>query len=169
MDVHTLADEDRTWLRTLVESEWGLPVVSVSGLYDPSTLPGFVAWLGAERAGALTYRFGEDGCEIVTLNSLAEGRGIGTALLNAARRVAVQRGVRLWLITTNDNVRAIRFYQRRGMDLYRLHRDFIDTVRAAKPQIEGASTDGIPFRHALEFCATSDALGSGPLTADWTA
>jgi hypothetical protein len=58
---------------------------------------------------------------------------------------------RLWLITTNDNVAAIRFYQRRGLELCQLHRNFVDTVRAAKPQISGAATDGIPFRHALEF------------------
>ena len=152
MEVRELANEDRTWLRTLIESDWGLPVVSISGLHDPSTLPGFVAWLGGERSGALTYRLGEDGCEIVTLNSLCEGRGIGSALLTAARQVAERLGVRLWLITTNDNIHAIRFYQRRGMDLCRLHRDFIDTVRAAKPQIATAATDGIAFRHALEFC-----------------
>lgn len=155
MDVRELADDDRAWLRTLVETAWGLPVVSISGLHDPSTLPGFVAWLGGERSGALTYRLSEDGCEIVTLNSLREGRGIGSALLTAARQVADRKGVRLWLITTNDNIPAIRFYQRRGMDLCRLHRDFIDTVRAAKPQIAAAATDGIAFRHALEFCAAA--------------
>ena len=155
MDVRALADEDREWLRTLVDAEWGLPVVSISGLHDPSTLPGFVASLGGERAGALTYRLAEDGCEVVTLNSLREGRGIGSALLTAARQVADRLRVRLWLITTNDNINAIRFYQRRGMDLCRLHRNFVDTVRAAKPGIGGAATDGIAFRHALEFCAVT--------------
>jgi GNAT superfamily N-acetyltransferase len=101
--------------------------------------------------GALTYRLAADGCEVVTLDSVRERHGVGTALLDAARRVADRHGVRLWLITTNDNVAAIRFYQRRGLELCRLHRNFVDTVRAAKPQISGAATDGIPFRHALEF------------------
>jgi GNAT superfamily N-acetyltransferase len=151
VDVLALTDDDRAWLRALIETAWGLPVVSTSGLHDPSTLPGFVAWSGGERTGALTYRLSADGCEVVTLNSLLEGRGIGSALLTAVKQVADERGIRLWLITTNDNIRAIRFYQRQGMDLYRLHRDFIDTVRAAKPEIAGAATDGIMFRHALEF------------------
>jgi DNA-3-methyladenine glycosylase I len=151
MDVRRLVDDDRAWLRVLVEATWGLPIVSVSGLYDPSTMPGFVAWLGGERVGALTYRLGGDGCEVVTLNSLHEGRGVGSALLDAIKAVADEHGIRLWLITTNDNIHAMRFYQRRGMDLCRLHRDFVDVVQAAKPQIQDPSTDGIPFRHALEF------------------
>ena len=151
MDIRGITDADRPWLCALINREWGLPVVSTSGLHDPSTLSGFLAWFGEERVGALTYRLADDGCEVVTLNSLREGRGVATALLDAARRVADARGVRLWLITTNDNLRAIRFYQRHGLDLCRLHRNFVDTVRAVKPGIEGAATDGIPFRHALEF------------------
>ena len=146
-----MEEADRPWLRELLDREWGLPVVSVSGAHDPSDLPGFVAVDGDERVGALTYRLDGDACEVVTINALTPGRGIGTALLRAARDVADKTAARLWLITTNDNIRAIEFYQRQGMDLVALHRNFVDVVRSHKPTVSGHNPSGIPFRHALEF------------------
>jgi septum formation protein len=141
-----ISPEDRSRIAELIESEWGLPVVSVSGLYDPSRLNGIVAERDGELLGALTYRMDEYAMEVVTLNSLVEGRGIGSALLAEARRIAQASRRRLWLITTNENLRAISFYQRRGMEMAALHRNFADEVRRSKP---GAA--GIAFRHAIEF------------------
>ncbi|HZT67196.1 MAG TPA: GNAT family N-acetyltransferase [Acidimicrobiales bacterium] len=129
--------------------EWGLPVVSISGAYDPSTLPGFLAEGKDGPVGAVTYRLSEGDCEVVTLNSLCEGRGIGSALLAAAKAVADQRHLRLWLITTDENVNAIRFYQRQGMDMRAIHRDFVEQVCRQKPGLRPDA--GIPFRHAIEF------------------
>ena len=153
MIVRPLADDDRPALRALLEAEWGLPVVSISGVHDdPSGLPGFVADDGAGPAGFVTIRIDGADCEVLTLNAVAEGQGIGRALMDAARAAATEAGcTRLWLMTTNDNVRAIAFYQRWGMDLVALHRNFADTVRAAKPDVTTTSPDGIQFRHALEF------------------
>jgi septum formation protein len=148
--VREVAAGDRGWLADLLAGEWGLPVVTPSGVYHaPAELAGLVAEVDGERAGALTYREGADGMEVVSLNSLREGWGVGSALLAEARRRALGRGRRLWLVTTNDNLRAIGFYQRRGMDLVALHRDFGDVVRRAKPGLEAEG--GIPFRHALEL------------------
>lgn len=148
--VRELADADRGWLADLVAACWGLPVVSVSGTHDPVRLPGLLAEADGERLGALTYRRSAEGFEVITLNSLTEDRGVGSALLAEARRRAAAAGARLWLITTNENVRSIGFYQRRGMQMVALHRDFADTVRRIKP---GAvmTRDGIAFRHAIEF------------------
>jgi len=150
VDLRELDDGDRPWFRDLIDKAWGLPVVSISGAHDPSEFPGFVAYEGDARVGAVTYRFADGACEVVTLNSVTPGRGIGTALLAAARTVADQRRARLWLISTNDNIRAIEFYQRRGMDIVAIHRNFVDVVRTYKPSLVDA-TDGIPFRHAIEF------------------
>lgn len=150
--IRPLDAADRDWLAALVGQEWGLPVVSISGTYDPSTLPGFVAVAGGDRVGALTYCCAGAGCEVITLNAVTPGRGVGSALLAAARTVADGAGRRLWLITTNENLRAIAFYQRRGMDLVALHRDFVDVVRRYKPDVDAGPTEsGIRFRHALEF------------------
>jgi hypothetical protein len=72
-------------------------------------------------------------------------------LLAESRRLAEAAGARLWLVTTNDNLRAIAFYQRRGMDMVALHRNFVDTVRLSKPALATPGPDEIPFRHAVEF------------------
>ena len=151
--VRDLTDEDRDWLAEVVTAAWGLPVVSLSGSHDVVRLPGLVAQEepGGARLGALTYRADERGLEVVTLNSLAEGRGIGTALLAGARQRARQDGQRLWLTTGNDNVRAIGFYQRRGMDMVALHRDFADEVRKVKPWLPVPPGGEITFRHAIEL------------------
>ena len=65
--------------------------------------------------------------------------------------MAQRHGARLWLITTNENMGALRFYQRRGLDMVAIHRDFVDVVRGVKPDVEVAGHDGIVFRHAIEF------------------
>jgi hypothetical protein len=151
MELRGIEDPDRSWLREVVASEWGLPVVSVSGAYDPSTLPGFVAEDTGRQLGVVTYHLSEGECEVVTLNSLQEGCGVGTALLAAVKRLADLQLRRLWLITTNENINAIGFYQRRGMDMRALHRDFVEEVRLHKPGLDDHPAGLIPFRHAIEF------------------
>jgi ribosomal protein S18 acetylase RimI-like enzyme len=141
----------REWLRQLLEQEWGLPVVSISGAHDPTRLPGFVAVDRHELVGAVTYRTTDLECEIVTLNSLRRSAGVGTALLGAVMAVADRDGLRLWLITTDDNLTAIRFYEGRGMSRRAVHPNFVDSVRVHKPWVVG-SPDGQPsYRDAIEF------------------
>lgn len=144
---------DRGKIARLLEESWGGVEVAAHGeLIDASALPALIASLGGGDAGLLTYR--EDaagGWEIVTLDAEIEDQGVGSALIRAVRRRARDAGAtRLWLITTNDNVRAIRFYQRRGFDLVALHRDAVTRARDLKPAI-AREYDGIPLRHELEF------------------
>jgi RimJ/RimL family protein N-acetyltransferase len=89
---------------------------------------------------------------VVTLDAVDSGSGIGTALLRSVEQAARAAGAsRLWLITTNDNTRALRFYQRCGFDLVALHRDAVTRSRATlKPSIP-LEVDGIPLRHELEL------------------
>ena len=151
--VRDLTSRDRDWLAEVITAAWGLPIVSLSGVHDVLDLPGLVAEQeqGGTPLGVLTYRVQDGGLEIITLNSLAEGRGVGTALLAGARQRARQACQRLWLSTGNDNVRVIGFYQRRGMDIVALHRDFAEEVRKIKPWLPPPAGDGIPFRHAIEL------------------
>jgi ribosomal protein S18 acetylase RimI-like enzyme len=78
---------------------------------------------------------------------------VGSGLLRLAEQVASERGCRrLWLITTNDNVDALRFYQRRGFRLAALHRGAVDDSRARlKPEIPTVGDHGIPLRDELEL------------------
>ena len=111
-----------------------------------------IATLGTEPVGLLTYAVRDGACEVVTLDSFAERRGVGSALLEAVREVAAAAGCeRLWLSTTNDNLAALRFYQRRGWDLVALHRDVVAQWRRSKPVIPERGRDEIPLRHALEL------------------
>lgn len=121
-------------------------------LVDAADLPGFVALLGDAPAGLVTLARRGDELEIVTIHVEQEGRGVGRALMDAVRDHARRTGVRrIWLITTNDNVRALRFYQRWGMDLVDLAREGVAASRAVKPAIPARGRDGIPIRHELEL------------------
>jgi ribosomal protein S18 acetylase RimI-like enzyme len=100
----------------------------------------------------ITYRVEGDVCEIITLNSLVEGRGIGTALVQAVREAAVEAGCRrLWLITTNDNLTALRFWQKRGFSLVRVYRNAVTDSRRLKPEIPLTGEHGIPIRDEIEL------------------
>ena len=68
------------------------------------------------------------------------------------RQAAREAGCgRVWLITTNDNLRALRFYQRRGFRLVAVHPDALERSRELKPSIPEIGLDGIPLRDELEL------------------
>lgn len=143
----------RAWAIQLARARWASQVVVSRGVvHDVATLPGFVALRGDEPVGLATYHIVGDSCEIVTLDSLVEGIGVGAALIDAVRSHAQAAGCRrLWLITTNDNIPAIRFYQKRGFHLVAVHPDAVAESRRLKPEIPLVGLDGIPIRDELEF------------------
>jgi L-aminopeptidase/D-esterase-like protein/N-acetylglutamate synthase-like GNAT family acetyltransferase len=151
--VRPLEIDDRSWVKDLVTREWGAPVVASRGvLYRPAELDGFVAEEGDCVTGLVTVHVEGRACEVVTLNSLVEGRGAGSALMTAAERYARRHGCdRLWLVTTNDNVHALRFYQRLGMRIEAVRPGAIDAARALKPEIPLTGNDGIPIRDEIEL------------------
>jgi GNAT superfamily N-acetyltransferase len=153
VEIRQLGDEERDWARALLTEHWSSPIVVSRGrLHHADRLPGLVAAIDGGRCGLLTYRLDGDQCEIVTLNSLAEGRGVGSALLAAARESAGTAGCRrLWLITTNDNEPAIRFYKRRGFALAAVHADAVEASRRLKPEIPRIGIGGVPIRDEVEF------------------
>jgi GNAT superfamily N-acetyltransferase len=154
-DLHVLpiAEVDGPWIRALVERAWGGPTVAVHDtIYTPSDLPGFKALLGGERAGLVTYRVDARACEVVTLNSMVEGRGVGSALMEAVRARALELGCsRLWLVTTNDNLGALWFYAKRGFRLVRVDLGAVDRARRLKASIPLTGEHGIPMRDELEL------------------
>ncbi|MFI7546304.1 GNAT family N-acetyltransferase [Actinoplanes sp. NPDC049599] len=120
-------------------------------LIDASALPAAVAWDGDEPAGLLTYRIVGTDWELVSIAADKPGSGAGTALLRWIRETAAAASAtRLWLVTTNNNVTALRFYQRNGYDLVAVHRDAVTRARALKPAIPH-ELDGIPLRHEIEL------------------
>src|SRR4029450_8050799 len=97
---------------------------------------GYIAWLGEDRVGLATYDVANDEWELTSLNSFAPGKGVGSALLQTVEEAAVSSGARrFWLITTNDNLHALGFYQRRGYRLAALYAGAVDEARMLKPSI----------------------------------
>ena len=151
--IRPLADVERACVADFIARRWGAEIVVAHGVvYRPHTLPGFVAQRGDEIAGLVTLNVAGDACEIVTLDSAPPGTGVGTALIDAAKAFARKAGCkRLWLITTNDNLNALRFYQKRGFALVAVHRNAVDEARKIKPQIPLIGSDGIPLRDEIEL------------------
>jgi ribosomal protein S18 acetylase RimI-like enzyme len=136
-----------------IRKNWGSDfIVSRGNLYDTRKLDGFIAYRDRTPVGELTYRIENSELEIVTINSLIMNQGIGSQLLDAAKRQAIILNcTRLWLITTNDNLDALRFYQKHGMELVTIHRNAIETSRKLKPNISKIGHYGIPIRDEIEL------------------
>jgi ribosomal protein S18 acetylase RimI-like enzyme len=145
--------EDRDWIEAYITENWGASFVVAHGVvYYPHELPGYVAGLEGGRAGLATYHIEGEACEIVTLDSQKPGIGIGTALIEAVKEAALESGCkRLWVITTNDNLHALGFYQKRGFELVRINRNAIEASRRIKPSISRYGMDGIPIRDEIEL------------------
>jgi ribosomal protein S18 acetylase RimI-like enzyme len=121
-------------------------------LWSPAELPGFAAFEGDECVGLVTYELDGEACEIVTIDALREGEGVGTALLEAVVDVARAAGcARVQLLTTNNNLRALAFYQKRGFRLVALQPGAIDEERKLKPSIPKVDSAGLPIRDELHL------------------
>ena len=151
--IRQLNESDRPWVQHLLTEHWGAYTIVTRGrVHQADELPGFVAEVDGERCGLVTYRIEDEQCEVISLNSLRAGRGVGTALLDAARASAREAGCqRIWLITSNDNLPAVRFYQRRGWRLVAVHRGALDEARRLKPEIPLVGLDGIPLHDEIEM------------------
>jgi N-acetylglutamate synthase-like GNAT family acetyltransferase len=100
--------------------------------------------------GLLTYIMRGEECEVTSLDSLLEGRGIGTMLVHEVVREAKEMKCRrVFLITTNDNLNALGFYQRRGFELVAIHRHALDESRKLKPSIPLSGENNIPLRDEI--------------------
>jgi GNAT superfamily N-acetyltransferase len=154
MHIRPLAATDRRdWLEDFVLARWSAPTVVGHGrVYRVAELPGFVALENNEPLGLITFTIEDDACELVTIDSLREGVGVGSALLQAVVHKAREAGCRrLWLITTNDNLRMLRFAQRRGFALVAVHPNALEESRKLKPEIPQVGLHGIPIRDELEL------------------
>jgi GNAT superfamily N-acetyltransferase len=154
MHIRPLAATDRRdWLEDFVLDRWLAPTVVGHGrVYRVAELPGFVALEDDAPLGVITFTIEDDACEVVTIDSLREGVGIGTALLRAVVDEAREAGCkRVWLITTNDNLPMLRFTQKRGFTLVAVHPNALEKSRTLKPEIPVLGIEGIPIRDELEL------------------
>jgi GNAT superfamily N-acetyltransferase len=152
-DILPFLPQHHDWARQVLSDAFGsdLIVVHQQKLY-PLDLPGFVARAGDQWVGLAIYTIERKQCELVSLGSLAPNQGIGAALTSAVKQIAIQQGCwRLWLITTNDNLNALRFYQKHGFTLAALYPKAVTQARLIKPSIPLMGETGIEIRDEIEL------------------
>jgi GNAT superfamily N-acetyltransferase len=148
-----LTQDDIPRLRQFWVDHWGGEIMIIHGeIYRPDQLDGFVVEEHGDWTGLITFLRKGDEMEVTSLDSLREGQGLGTKLIDwvieEARR---QKCRRLVLITTNDNLNAIGFYQKRGFRLAAIHPGAVDESRKLKPSIPLIGNHGIPLRDEIEL------------------
>ncbi len=153
MRVAPLTDDDRKWVKERTELLFGGEfVVSGTEVHDPDKLPGFIATEGPERVGLVTYDIRGEDCEVVTLDALCQFMGVGTMLLEKVEETARRSGcTRLWTITTNDNLDAQRFFQKRGFVISKVRLGGMTKIRLLKPNVPRIGYYGIPVRDEIEL------------------
>ncbi|QAT61819.1 GNAT family N-acetyltransferase [Acidilutibacter cellobiosedens] len=148
-----ICDELRKDVVDFISDNWGSPIIVSKGkVHFADILEGYVAVENGEIDGVITYSIENGECEIVSLDSLVENQGIGSNLINKVIEKAKENKCRrVWLITTNDNTKAIRYYQKRGFYMKEIHINAIQRSRKLKPQIPLYGFDNIPILHEIEF------------------
>jgi len=155
MKVREKENKDQPWIETILNERWGGggQVVVHGETFDARFLPTLVA---GDQEGFLTFIIQRSNdivfAELITLDALKAGKGVGTALIEAlisklrGERVAVLR-----VTTTNDNLNALRFYQRRGFRITGVRPGVVNDARRIKPLIPEIGEYGIPIRDEIDL------------------
>lgn len=146
-----IQDSDREELAEFIEQHWHSKLVMSQGKsYYPHQEQGFLERRDGKIVGVLTFRIDNHALEILTLNSLLSGQGIGTSLiLDTIEKARRMRATRIWLTTTNDHLRAIGFYQRLGFRMIAINVGAVDEARKIKPEIPMMGERGVPIHDEI--------------------
>lgn len=153
MEIKIISSENRTQINEFIIAHWFSTDMVIRGkVFDMTILDGYATYENEKIIGLITYRLEDNECEIMSLDSLKEKKGVGTALLSKVIKIAKENKCeKIKLITTNDNINAIRFYQKRGFDMAKLYPNAVDISRKLKPSIPLLGDFDIPLNHEIEF------------------
>lgn len=153
MKFERINDSNRNLIDAFIRQHWYTTTMIIRGKeIDMTKTEGFYFSEANNIIGLITFIIYENILEITSLDSLRENQGIGSRLVEAVIQEAKERNLhKVILITTNDNINAIRFYQKRGFDMTHLFRNAMDVSRKLKPEIPLLGENSIPLRHELEF------------------
>lgn len=173
ISIRPITEKDRPALMSVLQEHFGGGLISSRGKWiDAGALPGLVAEIDGRVVGMLTHTPMESKreCELVTLVALTEAEGVGSVLLAACvARAQDAECSRVFLTTSNDNIDAIRLYQRRGWRLCAVYPNALAEARRLKPHIPTHGPSGIEIRDDLEFEVTITAhqcTGGTPVAPD---
>ncbi|PJI09541.1 MULTISPECIES: GNAT family N-acetyltransferase [Clostridium] len=153
MDIRSITNKNRQEVNNFIVQHWFTTDMVVRGqIFDMTVLDGLVMYENENIIGLITCRFENSECEIMSLDSLKENCGIGTELVKEVVKIASEKKcTKIKLVTTNDNLNAMRFYQKRGFDMTHLYYNALEASRKIKPSIPQKGDYGIPIKHEIEF------------------
>lgn len=153
MKIEIVNKDNRNLVNKFFIDNWFSTDMDLRGeVIDCTKIDGFLIQEEGTIIGLITYKFFGDICEIVSLDSKIENIGIGTNLLKEAENVAINNNCKkMRLITTNDNMRALQFYQKRGYCLTKLYQNAMEEVRKIKPNVPELGDNDIPLRDEVEL------------------
>lgn len=153
MECERISSSNRNLVNAFIKQHWYSTTMIIRGKeIDMTKVDGFYFRDGKTIIGLITYIVYNNTLEITSLDSLQENQGIGSELVETVIHEAKERNLqKIVLITTNDNINAIRFYQKRGFDMAHLFRNAMDISRKLKPEIPLIGDNSIPLRHEIEF------------------
>lgn len=153
MEIKEINIYNRNIINTIMINNWGATeIILRNKIIDGTKSKGFIAEDNNKMVGFLLYDINDDICEIIALYSFIEKKGIGTFLLNKIKEIAtLKKCERIVVITTNDNLIALKFYQKRGFFLSKLYCNVFDNIRKIKPNLPKLGENNIPLNDEIEL------------------
>jgi ribosomal protein S18 acetylase RimI-like enzyme len=153
MTIKAITEENRGTVSQFFQHHWGSAQMIVStGTYNCDELDGFICEEDGTIIGLVTYVTREHEIEVISLDSIKEGRGMGAKLMDAVELVAKKNRIyEISLITTNDNLHALKFYQKRGYRIVKIIQDAVTKARKIKSSIPLVGNDNIPLHDEIQL------------------
>ncbi len=144
---------NRHQIKQLFTKNWNTDSVYSNGTnHKLDNLNGFVAIQDDEIVGVLTYMIENQKLEVVSVDSFMENYGVGSTLLSLAVEQARQQACdKVWLTTTNDNIPAIRLYEKQQFSRTSTHLYSVSKARESQPELPMFGYHGIPILHELVY------------------
>jgi len=153
MLIRELKPTDKGLVEKIINKRWcGSFIVRKGEKVYPAELDGFIVYDNEEIIGLVTYKIEHKKLEITSIDSLIEHRGIGSLMIQSLIEHAHIEGIsNLWLVTTNDNLKAISFYRKHGFKIAVIHEGAVSKSRLLKPSIPLRGYNDSPIKDEIEM------------------
>ncbi|GHT98931.1 N-acetyltransferase [Spirochaetia bacterium] len=145
-------EEDNEIINKIIRG-WGSDIIVSRGQkYTAKNTNGILAFCNNNVVGICLYNIVNNNCEIVLLEVFEKNKGIGTELIKKTKDISINKNCkRIWVVTSNDNIDALRFYQKCGFIMANIYINSFDKLRKIKPEIPLIGNYNIPIRDEIEL------------------